>query len=89
IERGTREVSRGGASRRQILLKLVYALTVHRAQGLTLANVAIPLQGFFCHGQEYVALSRCRRLQDLHIIGDLQGVDLWEHQQLTPLDEVN
>jgi len=47
----------------QIPLKLAYALTIHKSQGLTFDNVYINLdKGTFANGQLYVALSRCRTI---------------------------
>jgi len=71
LAREARSVSKGGHTRRQYPILLSYALTVHRAQGLTLDKVSVNLDHFFCSGQAYVALSRVRRLKDLSISGQL------------------
>ena len=51
----------------QFPLQLGYALTVHKAQGKTLNKANICLSGAFAHGQAYVALSRVRRAEDMHL----------------------
>lgn len=50
----------------QIPLLLRYAITIHRAQGLTLSRVLITMD-FFEFGQGYVALSRVRSIDDLFL----------------------
>lgn len=61
----TRESARSGYARNQFPLRLAYALTIHKAQGLTLPRVVFDLAGIFCSGQAYVAMSRVKRLEDL------------------------
>ena len=52
----------------QIPLKLAYAVTIHKSQGLTLENVEVKLgNGCFASGQLYMALSRCRCIKNLRI----------------------
>lgn len=48
---------------RQLPLMLAYALTVHKAQGMTLDPVTVNLAGAFEFGQVYVAISRARNLR--------------------------
>jgi ATP-dependent exoDNAse (exonuclease V) alpha subunit len=57
------------ASREQIPLKLAYAATIHKTQGLTIDKISVDLGGCFAPGQFYTALSRARRLEDLTIVG--------------------
>lgn len=52
----------------QLPIKLAWASTIHKAQGLTLEKVDIHLgQGAFAAGQTYVALSRCKSLDGIEL----------------------
>ncbi len=53
----------------QIPLRLAWAMTVHKSQGMSLESALIDLRQAFEFGQGYVALSRVRRLSGLYLLG--------------------
>ena len=57
--------------RTQFPLTLAWAVTIHKCQGLTLPEIVVdmlPSKGTFSASQAYVAFSRLRQLEKLHIV---------------------
>ena len=64
------------SSFKQFPLKLGWAVTIHKAQGLTLDSCSVDLgDGAFATGQAYVALSRCKTLDSLNLYRELKVRD--------------
>ena len=80
----------------QMPLRLAWAITIHKSQGLTFENAVIDTEGAFAHGQTYVALSRCKSLEGLvlkskvspdQIINDLNVTSFNEATKNKPLSQ--
>lgn len=56
---------------RQFPMILAWALTIHRAQGMSLDRVGVHLEGHFACGQTYVAISRAKTQEGLFLQGKL------------------
>lgn len=57
------------ASITQLPIRLAWAITIHKSQGMSLDNAEIDLRSTFAYGMGYVALSRVRTLSGIKLIG--------------------
>lgn len=73
------------ASISQIPLRLAYAMTVHKSQGMSMDAAIMDLSKAFEYGQGYVALSRVRRLSGVHLTG-LNRRALEVHPEILEMD---
>ncbi|HBC44838.1 TPA: AAA family ATPase [Candidatus Collierbacteria bacterium] len=73
------------ASVTQIPLRLAWALTVHKGQGMTLDSAIVDLSDAFEYGQGYVAISRVRSLSGLFLLG-LNKRALEVHPKIADID---
>ena len=80
---------------RQYPLRLAWAITIHKSQGLTFEHAIIDASHSFTHGQTYVALSRCKTLEGMVLSQPLsrgaiissQTVDAFNNQLAAPTQE--
>lgn len=76
-EKWTIKTAGGGSiTRKQVPLKLAWAFSIHKSQGLTLDCVEMSLGRVFEAGQAYVALSRAQSLDTLRVL-DFKSSQVW------------
>jgi ATP-dependent DNA helicase PIF1 len=75
------------ASISQIPLRLAWAITVHKSQGMTLDAARIDLRKAFVEGMGYVALSRVKNLNNLYLTG-INQMALRVSEDAQTIDEI-
>jgi ATP-dependent DNA helicase PIF1 len=75
------------ASITQIPLRLAWAITVHKSQGMTLDAARIDLRKAFVEGMGYVALSRVKNLDNLYLTG-INQMALKVSEDAQTIDEI-
>jgi hypothetical protein len=72
---------------KQYPLKLAWAITIHKSQGLTFEKAIIDAKAAFAHGQIYVALSRCKTIEGMVLSSPVSSREIKMDEAIMCFDE--
>ncbi|PHS66724.1 MAG: helicase [Flavobacterium sp.] len=88
IDSNTKEITENTVgSFSQMPLRLAWAITIHKSQGLTFDKAIIDANAAFAHGQTYVALSRCRTLEGVVLKSKIEAQSIITDSRVTSFSE--
>lgn len=73
---------------KQLPLRIAWAITIHKSQGLTFDKVIIDAGAAFAFGQVYVALSRCRTLEGISLDSPIRTSTIYSDMHVSDFNDV-
>ncbi|XP_025757730.1 uncharacterized protein LOC102081688 isoform X2 [Oreochromis niloticus] len=82
IERAEENLKQKGVVQRQFPVKLAFACTIHKVQGMTTTSAVVSLKSIFEPGMAYVAVSRVTSLSGLYLL-DMEEKKIFTNPEIT------